>query len=253
MIDDHCAPPSFGRHAFTGHVHDVWVNIRQVAERNIAQAVTGQHGSLARKIFERAAGSEMNHGIGLLLNPEISSQPLVRGRDFRIMQNPADFAVATGAVTPAFRLRHNKHVSKPQSGNEQCVITTLFPDHTISRKLSPVIVDFFSHRCVERVESYRVLPAGHGVQYASLADNFIDGRPAELLKSLAFLDHVKQCFSILRNSADMIPFRLHSPEKPHEALERIEPGRHTDRAFDTLAGIVVQNNGNALLAVREPS
>ena len=250
MIDDDRATATFGHHPLSGRVHDIGIDVRQVAERNVAEAVSGEHRPLAGKIFERAARPEMDDGVALLLYPEIGRQPVVRRRYAGIVQDTAHLPVTACTIAATFRLRHNQHLAEPEPGNEQGRLSFDFERHALSGKNAPLFVHLAAYLFVEGAEPGLVLLPVHGVQDAPLSQDPVSRCPAELKQRLPIMDHGEQVLPGFGKFPDVVPFVPHPPQEQQKAFEGIESCRHADGALDSLAGIVVQDECDALFAVR---
>ena len=129
MAHKHRTPAPFGGERFAQVVHDVGVDIGQIAQGQQRIVLTGQSTLFARRPLQGAVRTHMHHGVctQLCAQPQVGGQIVVAQWHAGAVANA--FFTQLGRRTRchfmAQRLRHDNDIAQQHAGNNEAWLASL--------------------------------------------------------------------------------------------------------------------------------
>jgi len=260
-LDHHClhvihqraVTASLGDGALGRIVSIVEIEVRHFVDACIGKAAAREAGGLAGEKFEIAVRADVNDGVGTELprKPLVGGQVLVGRRYFRIMEDLTDPAVTASSGTAAFGLHAHHRIAEIHPRDQEFALVEHCGWNAVpflARRLAPGLDHTPAGGLGQFLKPRQVALFLQRDQRPSFRGDFIGGGPPELGKGLTAENGINEGFAVFR-WCHQIACLLHPLEDVGHAFEGIQMGASANRGFHGGARVVVQDEGNLLVAV----
>ena len=244
MVNQDRVTPPLGDRPLRGVIGVVDVEVGDGPDGDVGEAGVGEGDRFPREELEVSVRADVDDHVRAerLLDVAIGREVLVCRRNARIVEDPADLAVAPRAGAPAFGLDADEGVSVAHPGDDDPPLVDhrrRDTVHLLARRLTPRFTDAGPDTGGKGLEPGRVVFRLHQRKGTAFPDDLRDRGPAEIADRLSLHDGLDQVFSALR-VLDRIPPGVHRFEDSYDAFQRIEVRPGPDRRLDRGAGLVVE-------------